>query len=337
MHPPTQIGDLPPAPPPVQIPVGLSRSQFYQQDLLPFLDRSKIQYNANADKALERLHQDFDGFRSGIPSFVDDVTSWGTRFGIISRMTKDKWNNIWKNEDDPNSEAVKTYILDKFEAQIMSRNALQKSVQSSLGQFKDDTGATRNELLSEMKMALTTKDVRLDFPLPDFDTFQLAFDDYVASNVKSQGTASVENAVLTFIASTVATVATERLVVQILELVAGEAMAAGVEATVAGGSSTAGGAAIGGGAGSAGGPAGAAVGVGVGIVIGAIIDWWLTDRFKTSLTSELTGYLNNLEHDMIDGPKAKPEAGLRATLHTTADRLYLVQSKAVLEALTKAK
>ena len=77
-------------------------------------------------------------------------------------------------------------------------------------------------------------------------------------------------------------------------------MVAGVEAAAAAGSSMAGGGALGAASGWLGGPAGEVIGVGAGLAVGAVIDWWVTARFKTSLTQELSTYLNNLEHDMID-------------------------------------
>ena len=119
---PIQDDFKPPAPPPI-LPAGLSKRQFYERDLVPLLEKSKKQNHETADRAVERFHQDFNRFRSGIPAFVDDVASWGTRFGLLRRITKDGWKNFWKGKSDPKSEAVKTYILGKFEAHIMSRNA----------------------------------------------------------------------------------------------------------------------------------------------------------------------------------------------------------------------
>ena len=186
-------------------------------------------------------------------------------------------------------------------------------------------------------MALATKDVTADFPAPDFDKFQRAFDDYVASRVQAEGTASVNNAVLTFVASSVGTVVAEKLMVQVVGMLAGETVAATASEAAAGGGATVGGAAAGGGAGWLGGPGGAAIGFAVGVVVGVIIDWWLTDSFKSKLSKELTVYLNNLEHEMTEGTKDNPTSGLRPMLHTTADRFHSFQSQAVFEALGKAE
>ena len=91
---------------------------------------------------------------------------------------------MWKAKTDPNSEAVKTYILDNLNSMSCRekgfRNPLRLVCRNSRTTF-----ASRNLLLAEMKMALTTKDVNVDFPSPDFDNFQREFDDYIASKVQA--------------------------------------------------------------------------------------------------------------------------------------------------------
>lgn len=333
---PSQDATGPPSPPPFSTP-AMSATQLYNQELVPVLDKSKKQNSESADKAIERLHQDFERYRAGIPTFVDDVASWGTRFGLLGRMTKDRWRNFRKKESDPTSEAVKAYLLEKFEADIMSRDALQKSVESMLSQFKDDVTANRNLMLQEMKLAITTHDMKPEFPVPDFNAFQREFDAYIAGKVQAQGADSIVSGVWAFIASTGGTMAAQQLCGQILELVAGEAAAGAAAQAAVGTGAMAEGAVVGGAGGWLGGPGGAAIGFGAGVAVGVIIDWWVSKNFKSHLTEELTTYLNKLEHDMIEGTKEKPKSGLRSMLHAGADHLYVVQSEAVLKTLEKAK
>jgi len=138
----------------------------------------------------------------------------------------------------------------------------------------------------------------------------------------------------------VAGVAGEQLVVYIINVLGTEAVAAGVEAATTGGSSMAGGGAVGATSGWLGGPLGAVIGVGAGLAVGAVVDWWVTEKFKVNLTDELTTYLNNLEHDMIENTPATEShgarIGLRETLRHAAEKLYDVQRGAVLNALTEA-
>jgi len=328
-------------PQPKVIPPGLSKVQFYRRDLVPLLDKAKTQNLASADKSVDRLHEEFERFRSGIPGFVEDVASWGTRFGVVRRMTKDKWTNIWKKKDDPDSELLKNFMLDKFQSHIMPKDSLQRAVESAIAQFKDDVTANRNLLLSEMKMALSTADAPLDFPKPKFAAFQKLFDDVVAQSVTNQANQSLINGVVAVVASSAGGIAAEQLVIQIVQLFGTEAVAAGIEAAAAAGSSMAGGGALGAASGWLGGPAGEVIGVGAGLAVGAVIDWWVTERFKTSLTQELSTYLNDLEHAMIDNAAASNDrparTGFRETLRRAAQKLYEVQREAVLKALTEAK
>lgn len=341
VYPPMPATGPAPTPPPINLsiaaPTRLSKSAFYERDLLPMLEKAKKQNNVDADQAADRLHEDFDRFRAGVPRFADDLSSWGTRFGVLSRMTKDGWRNSWKSKTDPDSDEVKNYTLDKFETHIMSRSALQKSVDTAFGQFRDDVTASRNLLLREMKLALTTSDMQVDFPMPDFEDFQHDFDAFVATSVERQATESVENALITFIASMAGSAAAEQVLVQMIRILTINVLVAGTEAAAAGGSSMASGGALGAAAGWLGGPAGEVIGVGVGLAIGVIIDWWLTDRFKANLTQELTGYLNTLESEMIDGvteKKGRPaQPGMRELLHKAANGIHTIQCSAVLKAL----
>ncbi len=327
----------PPSAPQILIP-SLSKDEFYHHELAPLIDKARASNRASADKSLERLHQEFDRFRTGIPSFVDDVASWRTRFGIIRRLSRDKWQNFWKAADDADSEEVKNYMVAKFQRHILAPDELQKAVEGSLAEFKDDVAATRNRLLAEMDVALTTRDMKLDFAKPDFATFQREFDRFIAARVERDATDSLVNATVNLIGNGVAGFAAEQLVAQlILRLAATEAVTAGVEAAAAGGSSTAGSAALGGAAGWLGGPIGAVVGVGAGLAVGAIVDWWVTDKFKANLTEQLTAYLDNLERDLVDGMAATPEqparVGLREALRRASDRFYEIQTQAARQAL----
>src|SRR5579863_8807443 len=62
-----------PLPQATVVPPGLSRTEFYRKDLLPLIDKAREQNLAAADRAADRLHQEFDRFRAGVPEFVDDV------------------------------------------------------------------------------------------------------------------------------------------------------------------------------------------------------------------------------------------------------------------------
>jgi hypothetical protein len=331
---------LPPATPTPVIPPGLSKSEFYRRDLVPLLDKTRERDLASAELAIERLHLEFNRFRTGIPAFVQDIASISTRFRLLRRLARDKWANFRRGQEDPVSDEVKQFMLGKFQSHIMSEEAMQKAVGSTIAQFKDDVTAHRNQLLLEAKVALSTRDVRFDFTKPNYAAFEQAFDASVNRSVQSQATSSLINGVVALVGSTVAGIAGEQVVAYVIDLLGTEAVAAGVEAATAGGSSMATGGAVGGASGWLGGPMGAAIGVGAGLAVGAVVDWWLTERFKLNLTQELTAYLDNLERDLIENRPATDgegaRIGLRESLHQAVEKLRSVQSGAVLNAIERS-
>jgi hypothetical protein len=339
---PTSIArrETPPATPMPVIPPGLSKAEFYRRDLVPLLDKTHARDLASADRAIERLHLEFNRFRTGIPAFVEDVASLGTRWKLLRRLARDRWANFRRGQDDPVSDDVKQFMLGKFQSHIMSEEAIQKAVGSTIAEFKDDVTAHRNQLLLEAKVALSTRDVRFDFPKPAYAAFEKTFDESVNRSVQKQATSSLVNGFVALVGSTVAGMAGEQVVAYVIDLMGTEAVAAGIEAATAGGSSMATGGAVGGTSGWLGGPMGAAIGVGAGLAVGAVVDWWLTERFKLSLTQELTAYLDNLERDLLENQPATDgqgaRIGLRETLHHAVQKLHDVQSGAVRNALSEA-
>src|SRR5207302_2249112 len=78
-----------------------------------------------------------------------------------------------------------------------------------------------------------------------------------------------------------------------------------VEGVQAGGA-TVGGAAAGGGGGSLAGPAGTIIGFGVGLVAGAVIDWWLSERFEARVSEQCNQFLTALDQSVTHGTAGGP-------------------------------
>src|ERR1700733_15172476 len=83
----------PPPTPQIVLP-SVSKDEFYRRELAPLIDKARASNRASADKSLVRLHQEFDRFCTGIPGFVDDVSSWRTRFGFFRPLRRDKWREF---------------------------------------------------------------------------------------------------------------------------------------------------------------------------------------------------------------------------------------------------
>ena len=109
-----------------------------------------------------------------------------------------------------------------------------------------------------------------------------------------QGGDTVVSGIATLAVGTAAGEATTRLAASLLAR-----LAATTAATIATeGSAAAGATATGGAAGTVGGPAGTIIGIGVGIVAGVIMDWWMTDSFKTKLHEQCGSFLTKLEGEL---------------------------------------
>src|SRR3989337_1600392 len=63
----------------------------YANDIVPLLNESLKRKQDAAGRALAILDKRLDGHRKGIPAFASDVTSWGPRFGVVGRSTRDAY------------------------------------------------------------------------------------------------------------------------------------------------------------------------------------------------------------------------------------------------------
>lgn len=310
MKPGPEPPDLPVPPHP---PVTADRSPATAVQLAVFFDREVAPAIAAADKAnraaarrcLARLKDMFDRHRKGIPAFTEDMTSLGTRFGVLRRMPGDWWNE--RND-------VRVYIGAKFEKHIFSADSLEQDVESALATFRQAIEANNNHLLTEVRAAVSRSDLphlsNVDYG--DFSSdLTRTIQDFAAASAKD----SVTNAILTELASGVGGAAATQLVVLIGTRIA--TMAA--SSSAAAGGATAAGAAAGTGGGSLGGPAVAAVGFGVGLAVGIIIDWWMTAQFEEKLNGQLNEMVDGVEKSLVSGAEGKP--GLRASLDQACDLL----------------
>ena len=134
-----------------------------------------------------------------------------------------------------------------------------------------------------------------------------------------------------WVATDVAQSIASRIVTQILARV-GTSMA--VEGLSAGGA-TVGGTTAGAGAGSLAGPVGTIIGLGAGLVVGAAVDWWLSDQFEAKVTNQCNNFLNGLEHRLRDGGQQNP--GLRQTLNEAARVAGQSQRKAIENAISESQ
>jgi len=330
--PPAPVAKLPetrPAPP--EEPAQVRIDRIYNESIVPILASFELRNGAAVGRSMGMLHDRIEYHRRHVVPFTKDVSSWGTRFGILKRYPSD----LWRKFNGSGGGQVAAYVNQKFRQHILSEQTLRQDVVAVVAQFNNDMTASRNQLYSELTLPLNKiKTIR---PTQDVSTDHIQAIVRERTHALSGGLASdsVAAGLVEFsagwLAMDAAQAVTARVVGQILARV-GTAMAA--EGIAAGGA-TVEATAAGGGAGSLGGPLGTIIGIGVGLIIGVIVDWRLSKAFEAKMIQQCNRFLDDLERQTRDG--ATPGAGLRATLLDATVLMNRAQAEAVRNALKAAE
>jgi hypothetical protein len=276
----------------------------YAKEIVPLLDASYQRKQDAAGRALAILHARLGGHRKGIPAFADDVTSWGTRFGVVGRSTRDAWCKVRRR---PDAQTTRRYVEDKFRTHVMSEIELEAAVGAVIEQFRSDLEADRNLLMSEIRVPLKASGAPVLVADLEWDAIRADIMRRGSDLAMSGSTDSVANAAASFAAGEIAGLSGRYVVAQILgrigPMIAARLAASGVASGAGAMAATTGG---GGAIGSAGGPAGTVIGAGVGLVVGAAIDWWMTARFQEQLENRCNTFIDSVQSTLITGTKDKP-------------------------------
>jgi hypothetical protein len=284
---------------------GLTQAQieaFFDAEVRPALDAYSTRNQTMVDRAVDRIANGIDAYRQGIPPFVDDITSWGTRFGVIGRGSQDLWETWWGAPS--NATRVHDYVSEKFERHLFSDVKLIQMVETSLNQFRDDLKASQNLLHAEVESAWDSR---------AYASQQLDLKHIVAQvnarvhEVSSTfATNSVTVGVLAFVGGFALEETTEALVKVIVARVATYLATSAATSSATSGGATGTGAAVGGAGGFTIGPWGTVIGVAVGIVVGMIADWWMTNQFEKKLTAECEDMLDKVKAQILTGTNETP-------------------------------
>lgn len=306
-------GPEPPPPPEPPQPIttvvepeipSFDAEAFFDSDVKPIIAKTDKAHREAVQRCLSRLEDSFAKYRRGIPHFVDDLSSYRTRFGIMSLMPSDWWNE---------SDDIGVYIGEKFEKHMFSEKRLERDIDNALQAFKKDIEANRNEMLIQIRATVEASDLP---HIPKLDSAGYAKDlkQRLKEFAAESGKDSVKNMLIVEIASGVLGVATKTLITSI-----SIRLAASVTGAAAGaGGATAGGTAAGGTGGSVAGPPGAFAGAAVGFLLGIIIDWYMTDQFQKKLSHQLDKMITDASQTVVSGTKST--AGLREMLTHTCDQ-----------------
>jgi len=274
-------GPLPPPPPP-PVEYGPKRKAFFEKEIAPLIAAEDDGNRVAIARAEARLDEVFASYRRHVPEFADALTQWGTKFQITKAMVKDKF----KGTDEAGK--IPTQL---FADKVVSDQKLTADIANIVNGLKADFDANRDVMLSEATNRLTTA----DFPVPGLNTpnsqLRTAFNEELKTILEKRGWQLPIVTALSFAGSGLTTWGVERIVQQVITMLAAQ-MAA--EAGEAGGATAVGG--VGGGAaGTAAEPGGGtAIGIVAGLVVGAVVDVWMERGFKEKITAECNQFLEKM-------------------------------------------
>lgn len=288
-----------PSVPTVEVPLQASRdtqrAAFYDEEVEPEIVRTDALNRQAADRCIVRLRDVINNYRDGVDPFVEDLTSLSTRLGIVKRVPGNWWNG---------DKRIESYIQEKFEAHLFSRDKLTGDIVGVLEDFKDEVEANQQRMLVNVRASLSTADlpeITIEDYRPFFDKVATQLNTYSTA----QGTTSLYSALAILMASEVGSYTAITVVTGLL---ARFGSAAAATAAVGVGA-TAGATATGAGGGSFAGPVGTVVGLGVGLAVGLAIDWYMTEQFEAKMGVQMRIYLSSLEETILHGADSDTATG----------------------------
>lgn len=284
--------------------------EFYNEELSPIIKHNERKNQLAAERAIERINEVFDNYRNGIHPFAEDITSYGTRFGILRRIPGDWW---YENEQ------VAAFVLEKFEEHLFSEEQFYQEISEALLALREDLEANTNRLLVS---AISTHEFNhiSNMGLADLEYFNNEVISKILYASKDQARSSLYYGVATLALSELAAITAQQVVSKTLSSYRNKAISSTASVSGATATSTTAGSTIG----APAGPAGIAIGIGVGLVVGIIIDWWMTDRFKEKIRNDLDAYLHEMEADVMKGSHDDP--GLESVIRQFVDDLSFSQA-----------
>ncbi|MEW6077581.1 MAG: hypothetical protein AB1724_07210 [Thermodesulfobacteriota bacterium] len=291
-------------------------SEFMDEKIDPVL---KDNHNRNLD-AVKRAVQDvndlFSQYEQGVAPFVDDVTSWGTRFGIIGRYAGEKYDTWWKDKES--TTRVADYISEKFGKHVFAGNKIEGDLQLIVNNFLQDVEANQNLMLSEITEQIEMSGLPIDKNLFKPENFTPKFKQDLEPVLKEMAKDSMNVGLLSILGGFILEESATKIVQSVLAAVssgiaattASSAASSAVSTGVIQGGNMLSISAAGGGAGSFGGPAGMIIGAVVGLTVGVIIDWWATEKLQEKLTDQCVSFLNNTKTAILSS-----EEGLIPSLY----------------------
>lgn len=293
--------------------------KFFDSDAKPLLAKTRGKDLAAIAQVLNSLDAVFKKYAEGTPKFASALTGWGMRFKIMYRKgvesAEGKAEHTWTQE----------LIQQRFAEHVMSDATLEKDLLGIMKQFNFDLEANRNEMLAGMETKLAASNLPVELRHVALEDFKGQFQENLQTLLKKLPEQSVGVGVGSIAAGIVA----EEAVRQIVRTIIAElAVRIASSAAVAGGA--AGGAAA---AGASGGTAiapgvGTVIGLAGGFIVGAMVDWWMTDEFEEKISKQCNEFLDTTKASLLDG-----EGGLKKMLVNQIEKSSTAYEQAIKDAL----
>jgi hypothetical protein len=299
-------------------------------EILSILAAFDARNKAAIEDAANRISDGIDDYRKGIKPFVEDISSWTTRFGVVWRIGGDYFDE-WFGTPAEKSE-TSAFVSERFERHLFSERKLELLLASALEQFRYDLAANRNVLHADVKAAWNKRDVAIHES--KFENIAREVNLSVTAASTNMATDSVSVAALSFLGGFLIEEIAETITRAVLErAISHMATSAVLKAVSAGGTTvtlTAGGGATG----APAGPLGSVAGMSVGILSGIVADWYLTDLLEEKLASECDEMISGVTSQVLFGTAKAP--GLKQILAESITILKDAEEKALRKALRKA-
>lgn len=294
--------------------------RFLAAEALPLLEDANAKDREAAARAIRALDDLFRGYAGGVDAFARDLTGWGTRFKLVWRKGVE---TVKRGEVPENAAAL---VREKFHHHVVSDARLEADVTAVLRQFAYDLEANRNELLGGLRVRLRTSELPVEVQSETLEAFHRRVDGELKKLLEDLPRSTVAVGVGSLTSGLVA----EEAVRQMVRGVVAQAAARMTGGALAGGGAAATGAAAGGAGGSAVAPGvGTAAGIVGGFLVGAAVDWWMTDRFEEQVKSRCLAFLESSHAALITGPGGLEEMlNLQVEQTASARRLAVTRAAA---------
>lgn len=265
---------------------------FLSGDAKELLHRAQQNDMAALQRALDSLRASFAGYAGGIDEFTSALTGWGMRSKIIYRHTVETIER--KDEHSWTARLVR----EQFAEHIMSDARLEADVMEIMKQFAYDMEANRNEMLASLEARLSAAQL----PVTLHELALRGFRKQTQERIRELLAKLPGQSVAVGVGSITAGIVAEEAVRQLIRAVFAQAAARIAASAAVSGGAAAGAVAAGGTGGTAVAPGvGTAIGVAGGLIVGGVVDWWMTDKFKEKVAEQCRQFLNNTHVALVTG------------------------------------